>query len=281
MKSILLADSGSTKTIWSLLREGETSPLRLNTEGLNPLHGTEADFLPIIQKVRKEWEDYDILEIHFFGAGCIPEVSQTIKFPLEHYFGNIPIEVRSDMEEAAIALFGENEGIACILGTGSNSCFYSNGKILDQIPSLGYILGDEGSGVALGKSLLNAVFKRKLSEKLISKFKETYSTNLPDLIQKVYRQPKPATYIASFSPFILKNLNDKEIYELVSDQFELFFRNNVMQYEGYKDKKIGFVGSVAYHYRDLVKKVGEKLGIYIHNIIPDPLIALEKYYALR
>ncbi|MCH5234285.1 MAG: ATPase [Muribaculaceae bacterium] len=218
-------------------------------------------------------------KILFFGAGCAtPLLNHYIYNAFTSVFNIDNVIVDSDLKGAYIALFGNEDGIACILGTGSASALFSKGEIMAKTPSLGFILGDEGGGVSLGKHLLNAVFKNQLSDDLIEKFQKKYNLSLEELIEKVYKQPKPAPFIASFSPFLLENVNEKDIQLLIEKEFENFFKKNIMPYKALGNYKIGFIGSIALNYKEILLKTADKFGFQICKILKDPLPAIEKFY---
>lgn len=279
MKKILIADAGSTKTHWSLLTEETGTPVGISTAGINPAHDTPEAVAAKLRDLQNHEDFRRIDEIYFYGAGCATDaLKQTLKDALKEALGAEKIVVESDLLGAAIALFGASDGIACILGTGSNTGLYSGGKIISKIPSLGFILGDEGGGVALGKVLLNGIFKRQLSPETISKFEREYNLSLDTLIEKVYRQPKPAPFIASFSPFLLENIGSEEIRNLLKNEFKDFFKKNILSYKDYEGYKVGFVGSIAYNFKDILIETASEYRLEISNIISQPIHGLEKHY---
>lgn len=279
MKGILIADAGSTKTSWSFLSQDSPRPLRFESSGLNPMHQSADSLKSILAGIKILLKDNLIDKIFFYGAGCASkEINSKLEKILKECFQAKETYVESDLLGAAIALFGDEEGIACILGTGSNSGLYSSGKIISRIPSLGFILGDEGGGVALGKRLLNAVFKKQLPDSIISKFFFEHDINLQELIIKTYRESNAAAFLASFSPFVLNNLDKVEIHELVMEEFDNFFSKNILPYGNIQNRKIGFVGSIALNYEPVLKKSAEHFGITIDRIVKNPLPSLENYY---
>lgn len=282
MNGILIAEAGSTKTNWSLLTSKYEGIKRFSTKGINPAIQSESEVLTVISEASNHYKNYKISNIHYFGAGCIDkELKNLIRNKLRLFGEQADIEVQSDLLGAARSLFGDSEGIACILGTGSNSCIYKNNRIVEKIPSLGYVLGDEGSGASLGKKLLNYIFKKQLSPSIINQFKAEYNLTLEDMIRKVYREPRPAAYLASFSSFLHKNLKESEIYDLVFEEFDSFIKKNVVNYPDYKNMMVGFVGSVAHYYSDILNAIAKKHDIQIVKIERDPMPSLEIYYSHR
>lgn len=279
MKNMLIADAGSSKTSWSFINEKTKEVIRFQTIGINPAHDSRETVISVFQEIKNKISPCHVNEIHYYGAGCAtPLLNNMVKSSLSYVFNTENITVESDLKGAYIALFGNQDGITCILGTGSASALFSKGEIIDRTPSLGFILGDEGSGVALGKNLLNAVFKKQFSDNVIKKFQERYKLSLSELIEKVYKDPKPAPFIASFSPFLLECIQEKEVQLIVEKEFENFFKKNVQNYQDSRQYNIGFVGSVAFNYKDILLKTAEKFGWQIDKILKDPLPSIEKYY---
>ena len=213
---ILIADSGSTKTDW-VLHDGTAIVLRTTTQGLNPTLQSAED----IYKVLSEELDGKIASdapdtIYFYGAGCAYETADNrMKEALEQYFVTREIHIHSDLLAAARALCGHEEGIACILGTGSNSCLFDGEKITDNTPALGYILGDEGSGAHLGRQLVSDCIKKQLPSDLREKFLKTYNLDVPTILERVYHTPLPNRWLASLTPFLYENKKSPEIQMLL------------------------------------------------------------------
>lgn len=278
---ILLADGGSTKVHWCLIDKGNTVK-ELYTKGANPFsRSSESIKREFKEYLTPEFNKFEINSVHFFGAGCaFPEKNKIIEIAISQSIDTKEIEIGSDLLAAAIGLLGDNKGIACILGTGSNSCFYDGEKIVENVSPLGYVLGDEGSGAVIGRIFIGACLKNQLTKGLKEKFLKEYDLNLQSILDNVYKQPLANRFLAGFSPFILQHLDDPTIYNLVYKSFEDFFRKNVMQYD-YKNNKVSFVGSVAYYYKEILRKVGESMGIEIENIEQSPMSGLIKYYSQK
>ncbi|MDR0872156.1 MAG: ATPase [Prevotellaceae bacterium] len=214
----------------------------------------------------------DVTNIFFYGAGChFPDKKETVRQALQQFFPTAEIEINNDLLAACRALFGKEAGIACILGTGSNSCFYDGEKIAANVSPLGYILGDEGSGAVLGKLLVADMLKNQLPETLKNKFLAQYETSTADILDNVYKRPFPNRYLAKFAQFIGENRNEEAIYNLVYRSFRSFFERNVMQYERYP---VAFIGSVAFYFRDILEKVADDLGLNISKIEQSPMEGL-------
>lgn len=277
-KAILIADSGSTKTDWIMFGP-EAKRTELHTVGINPARDARDiiynvlyhDLLP---QLPQEAEPQDI---YFYGAGCIEPFSQNVKAVLEKLFPKSHIEVESDLLCAARALCGHEPGIACILGTGSNSCLYNGTRIVRNTPPLGYILGDEGSGSFLGKTLLNALFKGRLSETLCKDFSETFQLTLPDVIQRVYRQPSANAFLASLVPFMAKHRQDPAVHAMLIDAFCLFFEHNILPY-GHREMPVHCVGGIAFQFETELKEAAAAKGMNLGKIVRRPADEVLQYH---
>lgn len=283
---ILIADSGSTKTAWSLLdtRTRETRA-SVQTKGMNPFFQTEDEMVAeltatLLPQLAPSLAVQDIREAYFYGAGCTPEkcpqVERALRRALSLEGGTV--EVYSDMVGAARGLCGHQPGIACILGTGSNSCLYDGCHVVDNVSPLGFILGDEGSGAVLGKLFVGALLKNRFTPGLKEDFLAEYQLTPADIIERVYRQPFPNRFLASLSPFINRHLDDAGVHALVKDSFREFFLRNVMQYEGYATLPIGFIGSIANYYRPVLQEVAGELGLTLGQIVQAPMDGLIAYH---
>lgn len=179
----------------------------------------------------------------------------------------------------ARALFGNNEGIACILGTGSNSCYYNGHEIKDHVSPLGFILGDEGSGAVLGRHLIGDVLKHQLPRELCDRFLDEYNLERTAIIRRVYKEPSPNRFLASVTPFLLKNIEEPAIHRLVLNEFKSFFVRNVAQYDRYRSLPVSFVGSIAYHYRPVLDEAAAALDAKIDTVIKTPMEGLIRYHS--
>lgn len=224
---------------------------------------------------------YAIESVYYYGAGCLfDDICANVRRAIAH---NVPtaktIEVHSDLLAAARALCGQNEGIACILGTGSNSCYYNGTEIVDNVSPLGYILGDEGSGAVLGKLLVGDVLKNQLPKELCEKFLTEYDLDRQKIIEGVYKKPAANRFLASLSPFLIKNIEEPAIHRLVLNAFKSFFVRNIENYSNYKSMPVSFVGSVAFYYKDVLAEAAKALDITIGTIIKSPMEGLVKYHS--
>ncbi len=276
---ILIADSGSTKTQWCLA-EGRRVICRLRTPGTNPYFQTQAEMRQIIgEKVYPHLAAYRVEAVFFYGAGCASaEKNRLVEQALAEFFP-VPIEVDSDLCGAARALCGTQPGIACILGTGSNSCLYDGKRITEHIPPLGFILGDEGSGAMLGRRLAGDCLKRQLPAHLCEEWMRRYELTPETVLEKVYKQPFPNRFLASLTPFLLEHLAEPAVYSLVYDSFRAFFTRNVMAYTGYAGYPVHFTGSIAYYYRDVLQAAAAELGLKPGKIEQEPMDGLIAYHS--
>lgn len=282
---ILIADCGSTKTDWCLLNNKKLEK-QVFTCGMNAVMLTEEEIRTRIERelmpeLDGRNDDNNITKVYFYGAGCIStvvcnNVANAIK-------ANIPtaetVEVNTDLLAAARALCGHESGIACILGTGSNSCLYDGSRIVANVSPLGYILGDEGSGAVLGKLFIGDVLKNQVPKEVGDAFLSEYRMDLLGIIQRVYREPQANRFLASVTPFISKYIDVPAIHDMVLGSFNAFFRRNVLQYNGAKQYPVNFVGSIAYYFRDLLKEAAAANGCTIGTIQKSPMDNLLKFHA--
>ena len=274
----LIVDGGSTKTEWILL-DGPTVKNRSLTEGFNPNYGDIQNFEDMVSRV--ETQNLDALQaIHYYGTGCGSEKNcQLIKGVLQRHFPDAEITVTHDLMAACHALFGREEGIACILGTGSNSCVYDGKKITQRAVSLGYLVGDEGSGMAIGREVVRSYFYGFMPDGLRQEFAQTYPLALKDFVDHLYHHPQPSRYLASFAKFAGEHQSEPFVHDLVKGCFKAFVEAFVLRYENCKTMKISFVGSVAYHFQDILKETLDDFGFALGEVIASPADGLIRYYA--
>lgn len=280
MAITLIADGGSTKVEWIFISDGIVREKTFSTKGLNAAQTSENDLTGYFKSV-KELLPLDLIPnaIHYYGAGCAtPQICLRIDEALGKTWPGADIEVGSDMLGAARALLGNKQGVAAILGTGSNSALYDGEKIISNIPPLGFILGDEGSGTSLGKRLLGDIFKGLAPQDIIETFHEKYHLNLGEVIEKVYRKPGANAFIASFVPFINENISHKYMTDLVKDSFRTFFERNIAPYSLPETCPVNFTGSIAVVFNHLLKEVAFEKGYKTDRIIGKPILELAKYH---
>lgn len=277
----LIADCGSTKIDWCLVEDGKVNK-QVFTCGMNAVMLTEeemrerigAELMPELAGLSEKIE-----AVYFYGAGCIsPEVCGNVANAIRAHIPAPVIEVHTDLLAAARALFGRNPGIACIMGTGSNSCYYDGEKICDNVSPLGYILGDEGSGAVLGKLLLGDVLKEQLPKELCDKFLKQYDLDRLTIIKRVYKEPQANRFLASVSPFLIQNIQEPAVKDLVMRAFKAFFVRNIHHYD-YKNLNVNFVGSIANYYKEVLTEAAAECGCTVGNIIKSPMEGLIAFHA--
>lgn len=279
---IMIADGGGTKIEWCIVTvspSGDHTEERFFSEGANAmLNGTES-LKELFEKVGSQTGTSDISAIYYYGAGCSTDDSRdSMRQAISSVWPLATIFVAGDMLGAARAMLGDRRGVACILGTGSNACLYSNGEIEYKVPSLGYVLGDHGSGSALGKRLLKMVFSQRLPEATRTKFIEQTGVSVEQVLDSVYRRPNPNKYLASFAPYIRDNINDPELYRLAVREFIDFFRYNVAVLPGAASLPIACCGSIATHFERLLREAASSLGLTINTVVQAPMDGLIAYH---
>lgn len=275
---ILVADSGGSKLDWRLLYDNGTID-QATGPGFNPYYQHPTHLITSINDTLVPLVSEKVRKIFFYGSGASsPQNRKIVKDALESIFDKAEIDVNHDLLGAARSLCGEEAGIACILGTGSNSCFYEDGIIKKNITNLGWILGDEGGGVYIGKKLLVDYLREQMPTKLSEQFNARFSITRDDVLDKVYRQEKPSAFLGSFSRFIFQHIKEPYCYRLVYSSFEDFFRNNVMRYDGHQNRKVHFTGSVAFYFSDILRQVANDLGATVKNIVETPIAGLTLYH---
>jgi N-acetylglucosamine kinase-like BadF-type ATPase len=201
-----------------------------------------------------------------------------IKSAFLEFFPEAHIEIGWDLLAAARALCGHEPGIACIMGTGSNSCLYDGEKIIGNVANLGWILADEGSGANIGRKFLVDYLRERMPENIAEHFRKRFPFSREEFLEKVYQQEKPSAFLASFAKFIFQHLNDRYCYELIYDSFSEFYENNVMKYPGYQDLKVHFTGSISFYFSDILRQVANDKGITVKNILEGPIAGLTLYH---
>ena len=284
---LLIADSGSTKTDWCLCNQG-TIVLNVQTQGINPYHQTEEAIEEVLlEELLPQFEAHSSkltaqssqLKVIFYGSGCANETAcNRIKEALQKVLEVKDVTIHSDLFGAARALCGHEEGIACVLGTGSNSCLYNGKEIIANTPPLGYILGDEGSSAVLGRRLVGECLKNQLPEALRTEFLTEYQLTQEIILEKVYRQPLANRFLASLTPFLSKHREVPEVHKLLVESFTDFFVRNVKQYRR-PWLPIHFVGSIANAFPAELKEAAESLGMELGTILQSPMEGLIKYHS--
>lgn len=276
---ILIADSGSTKTNWCLADEDTDSPvLNCQTSGINPFY---QDSPAIFQLLEKEftltWKTP--VSIFFYGAGCSGEEARSIVYkPLQTYFNPVVLSVESDLMASARSLCQQSEGIACIMGTGSNSCYYNGKEIAFHVPSLGYILGDEGSGADIGRRLIADILKNQLPSSVRERFFMAFSNSPEQILEHVYKNPFPNRFLAQYTLWLAENISEPSLHKLVKNGFNKFFFRNIKQYPQAEYLPVHFVGSIAFYFQEILKESAEENGFRTGIITRSPIEGLIRYH---
>lgn len=281
---IVIADGGSTKTNWCLINEAGRK-IHFNTEGYNPYFSDE-DYIEnsLRNTLPSHLESEKLEEVYYYGAGCSTDANRKkVANAMQKVFVNAKINIGHDLLASCRALLGDDEGFAAILGTGTNTCLYNGKDISLNIDSLGYFLGDEGSGSYIGKRILADYMKGFMPKGLSDCFFDTYGLSNEDIFDHIYNQPLPNRFCASFSKFIYDN---KEAYgeytsKVVDYAFTAFFENLVIHYPNYKNYKLNCVGSVGYSFRDTLSVVADRYEMGVGKIIRSPIDDLVDYHLKR
>lgn len=277
---ILIADSGTTKTDWRVCGANGAVE-RISTEGINPVFQSPEKLDEVLRTALKpKLDGAAVSKIYFYSAGIVAshEATAALLAAFEKNFSDCEFFVETDKLGSARALCGHSAGIACIMGTGSNSCFYDGGKIAIDNVGGGFILGDEGGGASLGRRLLSDFIRGLLPARVASAIRERYGLDYFKIIDNVYKRPMPNRYLASFSPFIEEFLDEPHICEIVDSQFDSFIRRNVLRFDTAK-YPMNAVGSVAHFFRKNLERAAERNGVRLGRILKSPIDALVEYHS--
>lgn len=275
----LIADSGSTKTEWCLLKG--KNPVIFSSQGMSPYFLDKNGIADILHKeVVVNLKDIKKIDkVYFFGTGCKSAVNaKMIQKELIKIFVNAKVKVESDLLGAAVSLCGNGKGIACILGTGSNSCYFNGKRIVKNSPGLGFILGDEASGAYLGKKVIQHYLYDIFEPDLKALFDAKYVTNSIEIIEAVYKKPLPNRYLASFALFLSENRGHYMVENIIEDGIIDFFNAHILRYENIKKLPIHFTGSIAFGFQDVIRKIIDANGLMLGNIFKTPMEGLINYY---
>jgi N-acetylglucosamine kinase-like BadF-type ATPase len=276
---ILIADSGSTKTDWCAACDGQPVD-RVCGKGLNPYFQPEEEIGREAGRIWSQLADAHRMEaVYFYGAGCTADKAAAVRQAIMRHVRVPHVEVNTDLLAAARGMCRHTAGIACILGTGSNSCFYDGRQIASSVAPLGFILGDEGSGAALGRQLAGDLLKNLMAPQLKEAFLEQFALTPAMIIDRVYRHPFPNRFLAGFIPFMAAHIHRPEIRRIVLDGFRSFFRRNVRQYD-YLHYPANFTGSVACVFREILAEAAAEMEIRIGTIVQSPLDGLIAYHSV-
>ncbi len=275
---ILIADSGSTKTDWRLVNETKQVQ-SFQTIGFNPYYISEQLILGELAKSTLVEIKDNVTQVFFYGAGCSSVAkSGEIKQTLGKFFNRATVEVNHDLLAAARALCGNQAGLIAILGTGSNTCFFDGTTIVKNVSSLGFILGDEGSGVHIGKTFVQALLNEELSAEIKQQFGEKYQLSLLDILDAVYKKPLPNRFLAQFAPFVLENKQHPQMAAIIKECFGQFFEKHICKYENYQQHPLNIVGSIGFVFKDEIENVAASYQVKLGKVIKQPVDELVSFH---
>ncbi|MBD8017649.1 BadF/BadG/BcrA/BcrD ATPase family protein [Kaistella pullorum] len=277
---IAIIDGGSTKCDWVILENSGKLSLRTTTLGFNP-NIINPDFIP--QEINRNQDLFflknHIEKVFFYGSGCgTSHNCKKVYKEFSEIFPNAEVSVREDMTAAAYAAYNGSPAIVCILGTGSNSCFFDGERIRVDLPSLGFLIGDEGSGSALGKQLLRRFFMKKLPKDLEEDFKQTYNLTIEEAIQKMYHNPRANAYLGEFNQFIANRRKHPYFQNMVFDEMKNFLDYQVLPYPEAREVEVNFIGYIAFIYEDILRSAAAELNLKIGNVVQKPIESLVNYH---
>lgn len=278
MSVILIADSGATKAEWCLLNNGKKKAVF--TPGLSPYFLTTDAIADLVQQqLLPKIKNIAVDSIYFYGTGCAnPEHAKSVKKAISRIFPDAKVTVNTDLMAAARAVCGRKKGIACILGTGSNSCYYNGRTIVKNSPGIGYVLGDEGSGAYLGKKVIQYYMYNTFDEDLRARFDAKYVTTPTEILDNVYKKPLPNRYLATFTMFLAENRGHYMIENIIEDGLNDFFFQHLNKYNEVWKYPVSFVGSVADGFKDVIKTLCESYEFDLGKILKAPMEGLVRYH---
>jgi glucosamine kinase len=276
----LIADSGATKAEWVLINNGKKKTLF--TQGISPYFLNTDQVAELVEKeLAKKLKNVIVEEIHYYGTGCAnPENAKSIKKALQRVFQQAQININTDLMAAARAVCGHEKGIACILGTGSNSCYYNGKNIVKNSPGIGYVLGDEGSGAYLGKKVIQYYLYNTFDEDLRARFDAKFVTNGVEILDNVYKKPLPNRYLAGFTMFLAENRGHYMIENIIEDGLNDFFFQHLCKYNEVWKYPVSFVGSVANGFKDVIQQLCNSYEFELGIILKNPMQGLVKYHQI-
>jgi N-acetylglucosamine kinase-like BadF-type ATPase len=275
--SVLIVDAGSTKTDWIVLENGMVTH-RVTTRGFNPNYADPKALSEILKELP---DDLPVMEaVHYYGSGCGTEANRAfVTRCLKSRFKKAEISVTHDLMAVCHAVLGHEKGVACILGTGANSCLYDGNDITERAVSLGYLLGDEGSGCYIGRKLVRAYFYDLMPLELKLSFHLAYNLELNEFIKRVYHEPEASRYLAEFTKFAGEHLAHPYIQKLIKDSFSDFIQAFVLRYTDCRTLPVSFVGSVAFAFQDLLRESLEAEGLTLGKVMRSPAEGLIQMYS--
>ncbi|HYK54839.1 MAG TPA: N-acetylglucosamine kinase [Flavisolibacter sp.] len=274
----LIADSGATKAEWVLINNGKKKTIF--TQGISPYFLNTDQVAELVEnELAKKLKNITVEEIHYYGTGCAnPENAKSIKKALQRVFQKAHINVNTDLMAAARAVCGHEKGIACILGTGSNSCYYNGKTIAKNSPGIGYVLGDEGSGAYLGKKVIQYYLYNTFDEDLRARFDAKFLTNGVEILDNVYKKPLPNRYLAGFTMFLAENRGHYMIENIIEDGLNDFFFQHLCKYNEVWKYPVSFVGSVANGFKDVLQQLCNSYEFELGTILKNPMQGLVKFH---
>ena len=277
---VAIVDSGSTKSDWVILDDFKKVFLKTETIGFNPNFINRELIVPEIQKNSNLMSvKNSITRVFFYGSGCgVKKNCETIEEELKKVFLKAEFIVKEDLMAAAYAAYSGKPAIVCILGTGSNSCYFDGENLKIELPSLGFLIGDEGSGSAIGKQLVRRYFMKKLPSDLKTEFEADYQLTIEDALQNMYHNPRPNAYLANFTKFGIERKDHPYFRDMVFEEMKNFFEYQVLPYEESKDAEINFIGSIAYYYENVLRSVAAEFNLNVGHVVQKPIESLVDYH---
>jgi len=275
----LIADCGATKGEWCLINKGKKKTII--TQGISPYFLSTEQITNLLQKeLKSKLKNIEIDEVYYYGTGCAnPANAKSVKKAISKVFTGAKVEATHDLMAAARALCGREKGVACILGTGSNSCYYDGKKIVKNSPGLGYVLGDEGSGAYLGRKVIQYYLYGTFDYELRGRFDLTYTTNAAEILENVYKKPLPNRYLAGFAKFLAENRGHYMIENIIEDGLNDFFFNHLCKYRETWTMPIHFAGSIAFGFKDVVQQLCNSYEFELGKVMKNPMEGLVAYHS--
>jgi len=275
----LIADCGATKGEWCLINNGKKKTII--TQGISPYFLNTEQIIDLLQKeLKPKLKNIEVGEVFYYGTGCAnPTNVKSVKKAISKVFAGAKIEVTHDLMAAARALCGREKGVACILGTGSNSCYYDGKRIVKNSPGLGYVLGDEGSGAYLGRKVIQYYLYGTFDYELRGRFDLTYTTNAAEILENVYKKPLPNRYLAGFAKFLAENRGHYMIENIIEDGINDFFFNHLCKYKETWTMPVHFAGSIAFGFKDVVQQLCNSYEFELGKVLKNPMEGLVAYHS--
>lgn len=279
---ILIADSGSTKCSWAICDQEGVKLKECKTIGFNPYFINKETILEELKNSELEKYKNEITHVFFYGAGCsTKQKNKIIEIPFKEYFYRAEINVHHDLDAACYAMYNNKTNITCILGTGSNSCMFDGKNIIENAPSLGFIMGDEGSGNYFGKKVLGLYFNKLLPKELCEKFVKKYEHNIDNINDNVYKSSRANVFLATYFPFVSDNKNHPIIKNLIINTLEDFINVHIKCFENYNNIEVNFIGSVSYFLQEEIKELSIKHNFKVGKILKNPINKLIEYHSKK